>query len=246
LEKKALNNKVNDAPVVLITGSSRGLGRSLAEHFLKLNFRVAGCSRGESTIDNPHYHHYSLDISDEGQIRSWVRVLKRTLGDIDVLICNAALVSSALLLAATPGNVMESFLKTNIAGVFYIVKEISKLMMIKGKGNIITISSTMVALHEEGTAIYSATKSAVTEMTKILAKELAPKGITCNVIAPAMMATDSSKALSKGGDWQKRMLDIQTIPRVLEMEEICHVADFLISPLSSAITGQVIYLGVVN
>jgi 3-oxoacyl-[acyl-carrier protein] reductase len=241
-----LNHNIDDVPVVVITGSSRGLGKSLAEHFLKQEFRVAGCSRGGSTIDNPHYYHDSLDISEENEVRSWVRKLKKTLGRVDVLICNAALVNSALLLATTPGNVMESFLKTNIAGVFYPVKEISKLMMVKGQGRIITISSTMVALHEEGTSIYSATKSAVTEMIKILAKELAPRGVTCNIIAPAMMWTESSEELSKGGDWQKRMLDIQTIPRILKMEEICNVADFFISPLSSVITGQVIYIGVVD
>jgi 3-oxoacyl-[acyl-carrier protein] reductase len=241
-----LKLNIDDAPVVIITGSSRGLGKSLAEHFLKQEFRVAGCSRGESTIDHPHYYHDSLDISDQDEVRSWVRKLKKKLGGIDVLICNAGLVSSALLLASTPGDVMEYFLKTNIAGVFYTVKEVSKLMMIKGKGRIITISSTMLALHAEGTSIYSATKSAVTEMTKILAKELAPREITCNVIAPAIMSTESSEELSKGSNWEKRMLAKQTIPRILKMEEICNVADFFISPLSSAVTGQVIYIGVVD
>jgi NAD(P)-dependent dehydrogenase (short-subunit alcohol dehydrogenase family) len=66
------------------------------------------------------------------------------------------------------------------------------------------------------------------------------------VIAPAMMWTESSEALSKGGDWKKRMLEKQIFPRIIENEEICHIADFLASPKSSSITGQVIYIGMVG
>jgi 3-oxoacyl-[acyl-carrier protein] reductase len=237
---------MDHVPVAVITGTSRGLGKSLAEHFLNQEYQVSGCSRGESVLSHPQYSHSSLDISDEKQVRSWIREVKRNVGRIDVLICNAGLVQSALLLGMTPGDVMESFLKVNIGGVFYTLREVSKVMMTQGSGRIITISTTMVALHEEGTSVYSATKSAVTEMTKILAKELAPKGVTCNVIAPAMMWTDASKKLSHGVDWKQRMLKLQAIPRIIKMDEICHVADFFISPLSSAITGQVVFLGIVD
>ena len=242
-----MNEQVMDhVPVAVITGTSRGLGKSLAEHFLSQGYQVTGCSRGEGTLSHPQYSHSSLDISEEKQVRSWIRRTKRNEGRIDVLICNAGLVQSALLLGMTPGDVMESFLKVNIGGVFYALREVSKIMVIQGSGRIITISSTMAALHEEGTSVYSATKSAITEMTKILAKELAPKGVTCNVIAPAMMWTENSEELSLGGDWQQRMLQLQTIPRILNMDEICHVADFFVSPLSSAITGQVVFLGIVD
>jgi NAD(P)-dependent dehydrogenase (short-subunit alcohol dehydrogenase family) len=104
----------------------------------------------------------------------------------------------------------------------------------------------MVPLHQEGTACYSATKAGVQEMTKVLAKELAPQGITCNVIAPAMMDTEASQELAKDNDWKERMLRLQTIPRVIAMEEVCHVADFFVSPQSAAITGQVIYIGLAD
>ena len=234
------------APVIVITGTSRGLGRSLAEYYLEKGFTIAGCSRGETTIAHSQYHHTSCDVADEASVVSWIRMVRKQLGGIDVLICNAGLVRSALFLSVTPGSVMESFLQTNIAGVFYAMREVSKVMVGKGSGRIIAISSTMVALHEEGTAVYSATKSAITEMTRVLAKELAPRGITCNVVAPGMMWTDSSKELAKSLEWKDYMLKRQTITRVLKDEEICNVTDFFISPLSSAVTGQVIYLGVVH
>ena len=229
-----------------ITGTSRGLGRSLAEYFLSHGYKVMGCSRDENTLDHPNYQHTCLDVSDEAQVRKWIRFMKTELNRIDVMICSASLVRSALYLALTPSNIMKDFLKINIAGVFFVLREVSKLMMSQGFGKIITISSTLTALHVEGTAVYSATKSAVTEMTKILAKELAPKGITCNVIAPALMDTGSSRELAQSGDWQERMLKKQTFPRVITMEEVCHTVEFLISPLSKSITGQVIYIGVVD
>jgi 3-oxoacyl-[acyl-carrier protein] reductase len=157
-----------------------------------------------------------------------------------------SVVRLALLLSLTPASEMEAIFRINYFGVVYVLREISKVMALAGSGRIITISSTMTLLHEEGTAVYSATKAAVTETTKVLAKELAPRGITCNVIAPAMMWTDSSEALSQLGNWQERMLEKQTFPRIIRAEEVCHVADFLASSKSGSITGQVIYIGMVS
>lgn len=141
---------------------------------------------------------------------------------------------------------MESFLKTNIAGVFYPVREVSKQMASQANGRIIVISSTTTSVHQEGTSVYSATKAAVTEMIKILSKELAPRGVTCNIIAPAMMKTDSSQGLAESTEWELEMLKKQTIARIISHEEVFHVAEFLVSPLSSAITGQIIYIGLSN
>jgi 3-oxoacyl-[acyl-carrier protein] reductase len=235
-----------DPLVVIITGTSRGLGRSLAEHFLSKNNQVVGCSRSSATITNERYDHTNLDLSNEKEVRSWIRSVRLKFGRIDVLICNAAMVQSALFLAVTPGDLMESFLRNNISSVFYALREVSKQMISHGKGRIIAISSTTTAVHQEGTSIYSATKSAVTEMIKILAKEVSGRGVTCNVIAPAMMKTEASSDLAASDEWEQEMVKKQTIQRVITMDEMCHVADFLISPLSSAITGQVIYIGLSN
>lgn len=232
--------------IAVITGTSRGLGKSLAEYYLAKGYTIAGCSRGQQTIEHSNYYHTSCNLADEVAVINWIRGVRKQFGGIDVLICNAGLVRSALYLSVTPGSLMEDFLQTNIAGVFYVMREVSKVMVGKGSGRIISISSTMVALHEEGTAVYSATKSAITEMTRVLAKELAPKGITCNVVAPGLMWTDSSKELAKSLEWKSYMLSRQTISRVLKDEEICNVTDFFISPNSSAVTGQVIYLGIVQ
>ena len=232
--------------VCVISGTSKGLGRALALHFLDKGYAVAGCSRGDSTIDHPSYHHTNLDIREEEDVQKWASGIRLSLGKVDVLICNAGLARSTLLLPMTPGDEFEDFLRTNFASVFYTLREFSKIMLKQGSGRILTISSTMAALHQEGTASYSATKAAVAEMTKTLARELAPKNITCNVIAPAMMETDASEVLAKFGDWRQQMLDKQTFPRTIDMREVCHVADFFISPDAASITGQIVYIGLVN
>ena len=206
--------------VCVVTGASKGLGRAFARHFLAQGYMVAGCSRGESSIDHPAYAHSSLDIRSEEDVQKWARQIRRSFGRVDVLVCNAGLARSAMFLSVTPGNVFDDFLATNLAGVFYTLREFSKLMIRQGSGRILTISSTMAALHQEGTACYSATKAAVTEMTKVLARELAPQGITCNAIAPAMMETEASAELAKSATWKDDMLALQTFPRVIEMDEV--------------------------
>ena len=238
--------KLSAVPLVVITGSSRGLGKALALFFLKKNYIVVGSSRGESDIQSKNYHHYKLDIGNESNVRSWVCEIKNKFGRVDVLICNASLVKSILMLAMTPSTEVEPMFRTNYLGTFYVLREISKIMILQRSGRIITISSTMTLLHEEGTSVYSATKAAVTETTKVLARELSPTGITCNVIAPAMMLTDSSEALSKSSDWQERMMGKQIFKRFIDFDEICHIADFFISPLSRSITGQVIHVGMIS
>lgn len=241
-----MTESTNTKAVIVITGTSRGLGKSLALHYLEKGYQVFGCSRGHGTIDSPSYFHTSLDLSEEKAVRSWINKAKKKFNRLDALICNAGLVQSALYLALTPGDLMESFLKDNIAGVFYPLREASKVMAQNRRGRIIVLSSTMVPLREKGTAIYSSTKSFVTQMAKVLAKELAPSEVTCNIIAPAMMWTESSKELAKDDDWRKRMLDLQTFPRIIENEEVAHVADFFLAEKSRSITGQVVYLGLVD
>jgi 3-oxoacyl-[acyl-carrier protein] reductase len=237
---------MGDRPVAVITGSSRGIGRGLAEYFLGRDYAVAGCSRGPATIDRPGYHHTSLDLGDEKQVRDWIRTVKMAHDRIDVLVSNAGLVRPPRLLTVTSGDVLDEFLRTNVAGVYHVLREVSKVMLLRGAGRIITMSSVATALHAEGTSAYAASKSAATEMTKVLARELAPRGITCNVIAPSLVMTDATEALAAEREWHQQVIGSLTIKRAVSMAEICHVAAFLAAPESGCITGQVITLGLVT
>ncbi len=233
----------NNAPVMAITGTSKGIGNGMARHFLSLGYHVAGCSRGDSDIDQANYFHSRVEIGDEKQVQSWVRAIKKRFGRIDILVCNAALAPANLLMMMTPGSVLMDLLQTNLAGSYYVCREVSKVMVLQKSGRIITTSTMAVGLHEEGTSAYSATKSAVVEMTKIMAKELATSGITCNVIAPSMLMTEAVHAL--GEDIIQRALSKLTIKRTITIEEVCNVVSFFAAEESSCVTGQVIHLGLV-
>ena len=228
---------------MVITGTRAGLGRGMAEHFVKKGYFVAGCSRGASTLEVEGYQHTQMDVGDERRVRQWIRSLQNEYRRIDVLVCNAGLAPAALLLTMTAGEVLEPLLRTNVSGTYYTCREVAKVMITQKFGRIITVSSMAVGLHEEGTSAYSASKSAIVEMTKVLAKELAPLGVTCNVIAPSMVITDAVKAL--GEAVIARALEKLTIKRTLTIEEVCNVISFFTAPDSVCITGQVIHMGLV-
>jgi 3-oxoacyl-[acyl-carrier protein] reductase len=234
---------VENKPVMVITGTSKGIGREVALDFLGKGYYVAGCSRGLSTIQDDSYLHSQVDISDEKQVQIWIRSLKKNLRRVDFLVCIAGVLNSFSHVALTSGSSLMSFLNVNIAGTFYVCREVSKIMITERNGSIITISSIMTHLHEPGAAAYSLSKSAIVEMTKVLAKEVAAMNINCNVIAPSYMITDATKTFRS--DYAATMLEKQTIKRPVTAKEVSNIISFFCAPESKCITGQVISMGLV-
>jgi 3-oxoacyl-[acyl-carrier protein] reductase len=227
---------VSEKRVLLLTGSSRGIGLGIANFFLERGYVVCGCSRSDGAIALPQYHHDRLDVSDEKAVRGWVSSVAKRFGRIDVAVCNAGIVKSALMMSVTPTAILDEFLATHVRGTFVVCREVSKVMVRQRGGRIINFSSLAVPLHLKGAAGYAATKAAVEEMTRVLAKELAPTGVTCNIVSPALVMTDPARAM--GPEWAKWLLDQQSIQRTVTVEEVCNVIEFFASPASSAITGQ--------
>ena len=158
--------------IVVISGTRKGIGRKLAEHFLDKGCIVYGCSREYSDLENDNYHHKQLDIQNEAEFRVWVREIKKEAGTIDILICNAGYAPANMLATITSGVSLSKVLKTNVEGTFILCREVAKIMMKANSGRIITFSSMAAGLHLEGTSAYALSKAAITEFTKILAKEL--------------------------------------------------------------------------
>ena len=233
-----------DMKIVIITGTSKGIGKEIAEYFLHQGYIVYGCSRGESTIQMDNYYHEALSVGNECAVRSWIRKIIKQSKRIDILICNAGYAPANLLSTMTTSKVFEEVMYTNVMGTFLFCREVSKIMMKQKKGRIITISSMAASLHLEGTSAYASSKSAIIEFTKILAKELAQFNITCNTVAPSMYMTDGVKALQ--GKVIEKALQSLTIQRTLDLKELIHVIEFFISENCGAITGQVINMGLVN
>lgn len=230
--------------VIVITGTSKGIGKGVAEYYLSKGNYVCGCSRSAAMITHERYEHKELTVTDEDGVSKWIRSIKKKHQRIDVLFNNAGSAPAAFPVLMTSGAILEDVLRTNVMGSFITAREAALVMQKNKFGRIINVSSMAVGLHEEGTAAYAASKNAIVEFTRIMAKEVAGFGITCNVIAPSMIETDAVAAL--GEDIKKRALSKLTLKRTVTMAEICHVLDFLIDENGSAITGQTIHMGLIS
>jgi 3-oxoacyl-[acyl-carrier protein] reductase len=228
----------------VITGTSRGLGFNISNYLLEKGEVVVGCSRGPGQITHENYHHFEVDVTDEKQVRTWAKEIKTKFVGVDVLVGNVGRVKSALFLGLTPTELYREIVDANLTSTFLVCREFSKLMIQQRSGRIINISSAMTSWHEPGTTAYSASKSAVVELTKVMANELAPMNITCNIVSPALLKTQSSDAM--GTEWRERIIKKQTVAREIDVSEVCHALEYFASSLAASVTGQVIHLGLVN
>ena len=226
--------------IILITGSRKGIGYQLAQYFLKNGFIVIGCSRQESTLDHFNYKHYILDVANEGEVVNMFKDIRKNYGKLDILINNAGMASLNHSLL-TPVNTVIKLYETNFLGTFLCSRQAVKLMQKNKFGRIINFSTVAVPLNLEGEAIYASTKCAVEQFTKIFAKEVAPLGITVNIIGPTPIQTDLIKAVPKIKI--DELLNQQAIKRMGDFDDIINVINFYIKNESNFITGQTIYLG---
>jgi 3-oxoacyl-[acyl-carrier protein] reductase len=231
---------VTEQEVVLITGTSRGIGRFLVEHFLQRGALVEGCARSPVDWELPGYTHHQVDISNEGQVKAMLSAIQRRHGRLDIAINNAgiAAMNHALL---TPGETASRILNINVLGSFLVCREAAKLMRRRNYGRIVNFSTIAVPLRLEGEALYAAAKSAVEMLTRILAREFAPFGITVNAIGPTPIETDLIRSVPR--EKLQHIIDTLAIRRFGTFADIAHVIDFFVHPASNYITGQVIYLG---
>lgn len=232
--------EMSDAQVVSITGSSRGIGRFLVEHFIRKGFVVEGCSRGRTDFCAEGYTHHTVDVSKEEQVKSFFASIKRRHGRLDVAINNAGIGSMNHVLL-TPAVTASRIIETNLKGTFLACREGAKLMQKRRWGRIVNFSTVAVPLLLEGEAMYAASKCAIVTFTKILAREVADFGITCNVVGPAPVETDLIRHVPPRKI--NSLINRLTIKQMGRFEDIAHVIDFFICPESGTITGQVVYLG---
>lgn len=231
---------MKDAPVMLITGTRRGIGAHLAIYYVEKGFKVIGCSRQASALRHPDYEHYCLDVADEARSKTLFMDIRRRYHHLDALLNNAGMASMnhALL---TPVETVRRILDTNVTGTFLFCREAAKLMRRQERGRIVNFTSVAVPLKLAGEAAYAGAKAAVITLTEILAKEFTQFNVTVNCIGPSPVRT----ALTQGVPEEKieQVLAQQAIPRFAAFSDITNVVDFFIKPESDFITGQVIFLG---
>jgi len=225
---------------IFITGTSRGIGNYLAEYYLSKGYKVFGCSRSETTIQNNNYYHFLADITLEEEV---IKIYNRlvSIGIIlDILINNAGIASMNFSIL-TPTIQVKNIFETNFLGTFIFSKILFKLLKKSNNARIINFSTIAVPLNLEGESIYSSSKAAVEQLTKVMAKELFHFGITVNAIGPSPIKTDLIKHIPQ--EKLDSLIDKMTIKSFGNFTDLTNVIDFFIKPESKNITGQIIYLG---
>lgn len=231
---------MSDNPVMIVTGTRKGIGRALVETYAARGLTVVGCSREPVAYRLPDYLHLRCDVTDEPAVKQLFKEVRQRFGRLDFLINNAGIASMnhAVL---TPAATVRRVLETNVVGTFLFCREAAKLMQRTGSGRIVNFASVATPLKLEGEAVYAASKAAVVGLTEVLAREFAPFGITVNAVGPAPLKTDLIRSVP--AKKIAALLRRQAIPRCCEMRDVVNCIDFFLRPESGFVTGQVVYLG---
>ena len=229
-----------DPQITLITGTRKGIGKYLVEHYIKRGHIVVGCSREVPDWTIQGYKHYEADVSDEKAVLQIFSGIRKEYGRLDNLINNAGIASMNHTIL-TPLSSVHSVLNTNVVGTFLFCREAAKLMQKNKYGRIVNFATVATPLKLEGEALYAASKAAVVTLTQILAREFADLGITVNAVGPTPIKTDLIRGVP-----QAKMDSLQSRQAIREygtFEDVSNVIDFYLMPESRFVTGQVIYLG---
>jgi len=235
--------------VILVTGGTRGLGKSIVTHLAQegaivyCNFTKSrdaaeslvkeGESKGEKIFS------IQADVSILEEVERMVDEIYQKWERIDVLVNNAGITRDELLISMERKD-WDLVINTNLGGVFNCTKAVAKYMITQKRGRIINISSIAGERGGRGQSNYAASKGGINAFTRAVAMELAPKGITVNAIAPGVIETDmSSQVIRRAKDI---ILDSIALRRMGKAEEIAHVVVFLSSDESSYITGEIIHV----
>lgn len=226
---------------ILITGSSKGLGLALVEHYVNLDYQVYGCSRGENLFKSDNYEHFCLDVGDEVSVVEMFRKISANKIPLEILINNAGLSQSSLGVL-TGGKIVNQIIQTNLIGAFFVAREAIKIMMKYKYGRVINFSSINIPQRSSGSAIYNASKAGLAAFSDVLARECSAQDITFNTIVLSIVANSGmADSLDQKSIKVKQAGLLK--PGFLTKNEIIHAIDFLASPLAKNITCQTLNFG---
>ncbi len=227
---------------ILITGGSRGIGKATVRRFSAEGHTVAfiynrSDEAAKALSDETGAIAIKADISNAAEAKNAALEASARLGRIDVLINNAG-ISEIKLFTDISNEDWNKMLGTNLSGVFYVTREVSKAMISKKFGRIINIGSMWGKTGASCEVHYSASKAGLRGMTMALAKELGPSGITVNCIEPGVIETEMNACID--GEAMQSLIDETPLCRLGKPDDVASLAYFLASEEASFITGQII------
>ncbi len=224
---------------VFISGASRGIGKSIANHFAENDYKVIGTSRNDFEFDNKleNLIPIKLDITSRDDVKKCFNDLKSKDLLPDILINNAGITSDQLFLKMKDDD-WDSVISTNLTGTYNLTKIFIRNMIKNKNGRIINISSVAGLMGNPGQVNYSSSKSALNGFTKSLAKEIGSRNITVNSIAPGFIDTDMTSFLDN--DAKNAIIKDIPLKRFGEASDVAELVLFLASNEASYITGQTI------
>ncbi|MDX7985770.1 3-oxoacyl-ACP reductase FabG [Xenorhabdus sp. 12] len=234
-----------DGKIALVTGASRGIGRAIAELLAERGACVIGTATSEKGAEAISAYlgdkgkGFVLNVTDSESIENALSNIRAEFGEIDILVNNAGITRDNLLMRMKDDE-WQDIVDTNLSSIFRLSKALMRSMMKKRYGRIISIGSVVGTMGNAGQVNYAAAKAGVIGFSKSLAREVASRGITVNVVAPGFIETDMTKALT---DEQRAGIE-STIPanRLGDAKEIASAVAFLASDEAAYITGETLHV----
>lgn len=230
--------------VALVTGGSRGIGKSICERFARDGAKVAVVARDgaraaetAASLEGEGHRGYACDVADSEAVNALVKQVEQDFGSLDILVNNAG-VTADNLLVRIDDEAWDKVLNTNLKGAFNLIRAAAKGMMKRRSGRIINITSVVGLTGNKGQVNYSASKAGLIGLTKSVAKELASRSILCNAVAPGFIETEMTSGL--GGDAKEALMQQIALGRLGSGDDIAGAVRFLAGPDASYITGQVL------
>lgn len=237
-----------EGKISLITGGARGIGKEIALRFAKEGSNIAICDVNIELLEQTAEEIrgmdrevlvFKADVTSLTEVQDMLDKILDKFKKLDILINNAGITRDNLVLRMSEED-WDRVIAVNLKGTFVCIKAASKIMLKQRFGKIVNLASIIGIMGNIGQANYSASKAGIIGLTKSVAKELAPRGVCVNAIAPGFIKTEMTAKLPE--EIQKKMLSVIPLGRFGEPKDVADLALFLSSESSSYITGQVIQI----
>lgn len=236
-----------DGKVALVTGASRGIGAAIAEKLAEAGATVIGTATSDSGAEaisarfsgDAKGEGMKLDVADAADVDRLMKEVEKKYGSPDILINNAGITKDGLMMRMKEDQ-WDAVINTNLNSIYRMTKAVSRAMMKKRWGRIISISSVVGSMGNAGQTNYAAAKAGLEGFTRAYAREVGSRGITVNAVAPGFIATDMTDVLPE--ELKAKLLETVPVGRLGNPDEIADAVMYLASPGTAYVTGHTLHV----